>query len=626
MVLPQPLLPLLLLLLSLLPPPVLSRESPETLQPGLPLRISVPGDELFTVDLESYLRAPANLSVDFAFDPPVVEKGHHLPRPIALLHNTSASPSSDNLTALLPPSFSQLPHNSDLFLSPAYIRSYNARLLHTGFVSTVRHNNQSVTVYNVAAFNNPSTFPDAYLTLTWLQEQPACAGYFDSAQPASRPSPCNSRGTCDQSSHCACQLSFTAPLCTESLSVFSKGASNTPYNESDFEVKPSFLHDRYVAVVQPLRTVYVAFNYSQLSINQSYTYYFLVHILKGAALPHINDSLQCELASSPQDNSNTMPVWQSDSHAFKQLDAAPGGPFFEANISFKPSGSRYIVALFANATHASTTASSDDYAAFAISAPRRIHHPIAKPSPISTQRFLPEAMLPVCLSLIFVAALAVLLVFWLDRRSGRRKMVDRLSEAELLRMYPAYLADDDEGECPICLGDMQRGDTLRALRCEHHFHAQCLDPWVCGTRATCPTCRASVRVEHLSDNRHESVCSRPRSCWSLVFCLSRDGEAGDGPDGAQSDLQDEQQRSLEPQREQIHTGGRIVFPDRVNWPLPVRTASSTPRTRSTAHTSEAGSESTSMHTALDLSFSSRSHQQREQAEQRLSSVLDDPAP
>ncbi|OEL17685.1 hypothetical protein BAE44_0021297 [Dichanthelium oligosanthes] len=48
------------------------------------------------------------------------------------------------------------------------------------------------------------------------------------------------------------------------------------------------------------------------------------------------------------------------------------------------------------------------------------------------------------------------------------------------------------GDCAVCLEAFEAGDRCRRLpRCEHSFHAQCVDSWL-RTSSACPVCRADV--------------------------------------------------------------------------------------------------------------------------------------
>ncbi|CAN6164308.1 unnamed protein product [Urochloa humidicola] len=48
------------------------------------------------------------------------------------------------------------------------------------------------------------------------------------------------------------------------------------------------------------------------------------------------------------------------------------------------------------------------------------------------------------------------------------------------------------GDCAVCLEAFEPGDRCRQLpRCEHSFHAECVDSWLRKSGA-CPVCRADV--------------------------------------------------------------------------------------------------------------------------------------
>eukprot|EP00177_Eucheuma_denticulatum_P000338 GFKZ01000581.1.p1 GENE.GFKZ01000581.1~~GFKZ01000581.1.p1 ORF type:complete len:683 (+),score=51.42 GFKZ01000581.1:155-2050(+) len=121
----------------------------------------------------------------------------------------------------------------------------------------------------------------------------------------------------------------------------------------------------------------------------------------------------------------------------------------------------------------------------------------------------PWLVVPLSVVIISITGLATLIMLWLDRRHGFTDPVDRLSEKELDRMYPKRKFGDrdsdlqsEEEECLICLSPFERGEFVRQLQCKHMYHSDCLDPWLIQNNASCPTCRADVRLDHLSDKRY----------------------------------------------------------------------------------------------------------------------------
>ena len=52
--------------------------------------------------------------------------------------------------------------------------------------------------------------------------------------------------------------------------------------------------------------------------------------------------------------------------------------------------------------------------------------------------------------------------------------------------------EDGYYECPVCLSVFEEGEEVRKLpRCEHSFHAQCIDMWLY-SHFDCPVCRTPV--------------------------------------------------------------------------------------------------------------------------------------
>ncbi|KAK7294864.1 hypothetical protein RJT34_17761 [Clitoria ternatea] len=54
-------------------------------------------------------------------------------------------------------------------------------------------------------------------------------------------------------------------------------------------------------------------------------------------------------------------------------------------------------------------------------------------------------------------------------------------------------------ECPICLGEFEKGDRVRMLpKCNHGFHVTCIDTWLL-SHSSCPNCRHSLLEKPAGD-------------------------------------------------------------------------------------------------------------------------------
>lgn len=106
---------------------------------------------------------------------------------------------------------------------------------------------------------------------------------------------------------------------------------------------------------------------------------------------------------------------------------------------------------------------------------------------------------------VAMLVLHVLIVVWALRRgvvvraAASRGQDEERGEglsAEDLNELPCHDHECKAGagaaECAVCLEAFQEGERCRVLpRCEHGFHAQCVDQWLRKSRV-CPVCRAEV--------------------------------------------------------------------------------------------------------------------------------------
>lgn len=56
-------------------------------------------------------------------------------------------------------------------------------------------------------------------------------------------------------------------------------------------------------------------------------------------------------------------------------------------------------------------------------------------------------------------------------------------------------------QCAICLDILEPNDIVRALKCFHCFHQECIDPWLTSRRGECPLCKRDYYQSPISEDR-----------------------------------------------------------------------------------------------------------------------------
>ncbi|KAH0681701.1 hypothetical protein KY289_019453 [Solanum tuberosum] len=79
-----------------------------------------------------------------------------------------------------------------------------------------------------------------------------------------------------------------------------------------------------------------------------------------------------------------------------------------------------------------------------------------------------------------------------------------------------------EVECVVCLSQVEEGEEVKELTCNHIFHRVCLERWVGFGHVTCPLCRGLLKSSAIELGKctlvfkFDDLCSRDkRDSWWL---------------------------------------------------------------------------------------------------------------
>lgn len=82
------------------------------------------------------------------------------------------------------------------------------------------------------------------------------------------------------------------------------------------------------------------------------------------------------------------------------------------------------------------------------------------------------------------------LLLQLDEYVPNRKIA---TENEMKKIEKRLVTSDDLNErCSICLVDLELGDSVKELPCNHIFHPDCIDKWLKEYNHICPICKQTI--------------------------------------------------------------------------------------------------------------------------------------
>jgi hypothetical protein len=65
---------------------------------------------------------------------------------------------------------------------------------------------------------------------------------------------------------------------------------------------------------------------------------------------------------------------------------------------------------------------------------------------------------------------------------------------------PSKQVPKDQPECPICMTNFEKGESVRRLICLHLFHTDCIDKWL-QTNSTCPICKTDIKSSQNAESQ-----------------------------------------------------------------------------------------------------------------------------
>lgn len=119
------------------------------------------------------------------------------------------------------------------------------------------------------------------------------------------------------------------------------------------------------------------------------------------------------------------------------------------------------------------------------------------------------SMLGIVVTTMAIMAYHLILVKYCKRRYGAAAVAEQpaaspqpstVVDEKVLQAIPILIFSDvkcgiEQGECVVCLGELEDEDTVRLLpNCNHAFHVSCIDQWL-AAHASCPMCRSPLQQQ-----------------------------------------------------------------------------------------------------------------------------------
>ncbi|XP_065186489.1 E3 ubiquitin-protein ligase RNF149-like [Sycon ciliatum] len=92
----------------------------------------------------------------------------------------------------------------------------------------------------------------------------------------------------------------------------------------------------------------------------------------------------------------------------------------------------------------------------------------------------------------------------LNQRSRADQARERIDELPERTLDESIMDDEEYATCVVCIDNLESGDTIRTLPCNHVFHKDCIDRWLIA-RQTCPLCKYNILSGTIEEDEEMDV-------------------------------------------------------------------------------------------------------------------------
>jgi len=92
-------------------------------------------------------------------------------------------------------------------------------------------------------------------------------------------------------------------------------------------------------------------------------------------------------------------------------------------------------------------------------------------------------------------------------RSASNRLIRKTTVS---KKYHSGIVPQEDASCAICLSEYEKGDELRFLRCEHHFHSTCIVQWLKKNKS-CPFCKKDIDEKEQAEKEKSKAASTSQS-------------------------------------------------------------------------------------------------------------------